>query len=315
MSPHGHAHSDGSRATDAARARALWIGLGANGGFFVVQLLAGIAFGSLALLADSAHMASDVVALALALVALRLTTRPATPHNTYGLLRAEVIGAQVNAVLLAGASAWVAYEAVQRFRTPESVDGIGVIVVGGLGLVVNAGSAWVIERASGASLNMRGAFLHLAADALGSVGVVVSGIVIVLTDETWVDPAVSLFIAALVLLAAAQLLVEATRVLLEGAPKGLDVAQVESVLVADPAVEAVHHLHVWSIGSETPALSAHIVLRGEWTLHAAQECGDRLKATLDERFAIEHATLELECHACDSDHRAHDAAAGEAASP
>ena len=259
MAHNHHAHtapSDGTTETHRTRVRALQIALVANGVFFGVQLAAGIAFGSLALIADSAHMASDVVALALALLAQALITRPASTRNTYGMQRAEVLAAQANAAVLVLVSGWVVYEAIQRFSHPEPVDGLGVVVVGVLGLAVNAGSAWIIARSSGDSLNLRGAFLHLASDAAGSVGVVIAGFVVIATGADWVDPLVSILISVLVLVAAWQLLRDATRVLLEGAPKGLDVDAVEQALTTAEGVDAVHHLHVWSIGSETPALSA-----------------------------------------------------------
>lgn len=299
-----HAHTApaaGSTTTYQKRVRALQVALVANGAFLVVQVVAGIAFGSLALIADSAHMASDVVALALALLAQKLTTRPASNRNTYGMLRAEVLAAQANAAALVLISGWVIYEAVQRFSNPQSIDGLGVVIVGLLGLGVNAGSAWIISRSSGDSLNLRGAFLHLASDAAGSFGVVIAGVVVMATGADWVDPLVSILISILVLVAAWHLLRDATRVLLEGVPKGLDVDAVERALGSADGVEAVHHLHVWSIGSETPALSAHIVLTGELTLHAAQARGDALKTQLADQFGIEHATLELECHSCDDD--------------
>jgi cobalt-zinc-cadmium efflux system protein len=283
--------------------RALRVALVANGAFFGVQLVAGIVFGSLALIADSAHMASDVVALAIAIVAQALVARPASVRHTYGMQRTEVLAAQANAAALVLVSGWVVYEAIQRLSDPEPVDGLGVLVVGALGLLVNAGSAWIIARSAGHNLNLRGAFLHLASDAVGSVGVVIAGAVVLATGEDWVDPLVSILISVLVLVAAWQLLRDATRVLLEGAPKGLDVDALEHTLLAADGVEAVHHLHVWSIGSETPALSAHVVLTGPLTLHEAQTRGDGLKAELAARFGIEHATLELECHTCaDDDH-------------
>jgi cobalt-zinc-cadmium efflux system protein len=291
----------GAGGTHEQRVRALRIALVANGGFFAVQLVAGIVFGSLALIADSAHMASDVVALAIAIFAQALTTRPASARHTYGMLRAEVIAAQANAAALVLVSAWVVYEAVQRLSHPESIDGLGVLIVGLLGLLVNAGSAWVIARAAGQNLNLRGAFLHLVSDAAGSVGVVIAGAVVLATGAEWIDPVVSILISVLVLVAAWQLLRDATRVLLEGTPKGLDVDAVERSLLAADGVEAVHHLHVWSIGSETPALSAHVVLAGPLTLHEAQTRGDGLKARLAAEFGIQHATLELECHTCDDD--------------
>jgi cobalt-zinc-cadmium efflux system protein len=175
-------------------------------------------------------------------------------------------------------------------------------VVAVLGLFVNAGSAAVVARAAGANLNLRGAFWHLAGDALGSLGALVAGLAVVVADATWVDSVASLFIAGLITVSAVVLLRDVGRVLLEGAPAGLRVDDVEGALAAAPRVEAVHHVHVWSLGSETPALSAHVVLAGEPSLHEAQARGDELKAMLAERFGIGHATLELECHDCVAGH-------------
>jgi cobalt-zinc-cadmium efflux system protein len=315
---HRHRHTPpdrGGRHPDAAsgpradqgtleheRRRALWIALGANGGFMVVQALAALAFGSLALLADSVHMVSDVVALAIALLAQRIATAAPSRRHTYGLVRAEVIGAQVNALLLLGAGVWIVVEALQRLDQTPEIDGAGVAAVALLGLAVNAGSAWVIARAAGANLNMRGAFWHLAGDALGSVAAMISGLAVVIADASWVDAVASLLIAGLIAGSALLLLRDVVRVLLEGAPSGLRVEAVERALAGAPAVEAVHHVHVWSLGSETPALSAHVVLAGEPSLHEAQARGDELKAMLAAQFGIGHATLELECHDCVAGH-------------
>lgn len=296
---HGHPHHHAGPASPAQRQRALIVGLAANGGLFVVQLVAALAFGSLALLADTAHLAADVVALVLAVIGLRLATRPATARTTYGWERAEVLAALVNSLALTAVSVWIIWEAIDRYSNPHAVDGIGVAVIGAIGLAVNAGSAWYIGRSSGANLNMRAAFWHLASDALGSLGVIVSGIVIAIwPGADWVDPTISIAITLLVLVAAWGLLRDATSVLLERAPRGLEAEAIEATLLAADGVEAVHHVHVWSLGSETPALSAHVVLRDEPTLHDAQIVGNRLRALLAERFGVEHATLELECHDC-----------------
>ena len=279
----------------AAQRRALTIALAANAGFAVVEVAGGVAFHSLALLADAAHMASDVVAL----VALALMDRPATARHTFGLKRAEVLGAQFNGVVLVGVSVLIIVEAISRLHAPSDVRGGGVILVASVGLAVNLLSAGVLLRAEGHSLNMRGAFLHMAADAAGSVAAILAGVAVVAWDATWVDPAASIFIAVLVLWSAWGLLRDTTNVLLEGTPKGIDPDEVRSAIEADPAVATVHHVHLWSVASDEPSLSAHVVLRGEVTLHEAQQRGEQLKAMLAERFAIEHATLELECHACD----------------
>jgi cobalt-zinc-cadmium efflux system protein len=298
---HGHAAPQAGE-REGQRRRALWIALCANAGYLVLQVVAALAFGSLALLADGVHMVSDVAALAIALVAQRVATAAPSRRHTYGLVRAEVIGAQVNALLLLGAAAWIVIEAVQRLGETPEIDGTGVAVVAALGLAVNGGSAWVVARAADANLNLRGAFWHLAGDALGSLGALVAGIAVAVADATWVDAAASIFIAALIVVSALVLLRDVGRVLLEGAPAGLQVDDVERALADVPRVEAVHHVHVWSLGSETPALSAHVVLAGEPTLHEAQAQGDELRAMLAERFGIGHATLELECHDCVEGH-------------
>jgi cobalt-zinc-cadmium efflux system protein len=289
-----HNHSSG------ARQKALWLALGANAGLMVTEVAGGLLFGSLALLADAAHMLSDVLALAIALLALRLAERPTSARHTYGLQRAEVVGAQSNALVLLLVVGWIGYNAIKRLGDAPEVEGAGVLVVALAGLAVNAVSAVVLRRSQGRSLNMRGAFLHMVSDALGSVAALAAGAAVVLWDAQWVDPAASLAISVLVAVSAWRLLRSATHVLLEGAPEGLDVEQVEQAVQREPHVEAIHHMHVWSIGSEMPALSVHIVVGHELSLHEAQALGDRLKEMLRERFGIVHATLELECHSCRS---------------
>jgi cobalt-zinc-cadmium efflux system protein len=294
----GHSHAvDGD-----LRDRALVIALIANGAFVFVEVIGGLVFGSLALLADGAHMVSDVVALSIALIAQRLVRRPATAKHTYGLQRAEVIGAQANAVLLFAASGWICFEAVRRIGEPRSVEATGLLVVAGIGLVVNVLSAIVLERHAGHSLNMRGAVLHMTLDAAGSVAALVAGIGIALWDARLLDPIASIAITVLVLVSAWKLLRDATHVLMEGTPRGLDAEEIERFIADDPAVEGIHHVHVWNLASDMPALSAHVVIAGErTTLHEAQVEGDRIRARVLDRFGIEHTTFELECHACESD--------------
>ena len=267
----------------------------------VVQVVGGLAFGSLALLADSAHMTSDVVALAIALTAVKLARRPPTDRHTYGFARAEVLGAQINGALLLVAAVAIAVEAVRRWDDPHQFDAAGVLVIGILGLVVNAASAVAIGHVAHGDLNLRAALWHLVADALGSLAVIVAALGAVLFDADRLDAVASLFIAALVLIAAWRLLRDTTRVVLEGVPPEIDVTAVREALAATPGVEAVHHLHVWSITSSSAALSAHVVLTGPLTLHAAQERAQEMKAELAARFGIAHATIEVECHACIDD--------------
>jgi cobalt-zinc-cadmium efflux system protein len=243
-----------------------------------------------------------VLALGLALGALALAQRPPTERHTFGFERAEVLAAQANGLLLLVGAVGIVIEAIRRLDNPEKIDAGAVLVVGLIGLVVNVGSAAVLARSSHGSLNIRAAFLHLAMDALGSVAVVVSAIGALAFGAERLDSIASLFIAALIVLAAWHLLRDTTRVLLDAAPPEIDVATVAAALGAAGGVEAVHHLHVWTMGSERPALSAHVVLSGPLSLHDAQERATDLKAMLATQFGIQHTTLEVECHACIEDH-------------
>jgi cobalt-zinc-cadmium efflux system protein len=256
-------------------------------------------FHSLALLADAAHMLSDVVALGIALIAQRLSERPATARHTFGLQRAEVIGAQANAVLLLGAAGWIAIEGVGRLSDPPGVAGRGLLAVAAGGLVVNVASAVALARTAGHSLNMRGAFLHMVMDAAGSLLAILAGVAIVTSGADQFDAAASIAIAVLVVWSSVKLLRQTTHVLMEGTPRHLDAHEIERFLAEDPAVEGVHHVHVWNLASDVPALSAHVVIAGELTLHDAQLEGDRIRTGVLERFGIEHTTFELECHGCD----------------
>jgi cobalt-zinc-cadmium efflux system protein len=264
----------------------------------VVEIVGGYFFASLALLADAAHMTSDVLALTLALIALILAQRPPTERHTFGFERTEVLAAQANGVLLAVGAIVIVVEAVHRLQHPQSIDAVGVLIIGGAGLVVNLGSAFVVGRAAPGNLNLQ---WHLAFDALGSVAVVAAAIGTMVFDAERLDSIASIAIALLVVVGAWRLLRDSTRVLLEAVPAGVDVAAVRAALAAEPGVEAVHHLHVWTVGAEHAALSAHVVLGGPLSLHEAQERSVALKRILAERFGIEHATLEVECHACIDD--------------
>lgn len=299
---HDHVHQ---HVTGKAQRSALWTALLLNAGFLVAEVVGGLAFNSLALLADAAHMLSDVAGLAIALVAQHLVSRPATARHSFGLQRAEVLGAQINGFVLLVASGWIVFEAIQRFDTEAEVAGGGLLAVATLGLLVNLVSAVILARAQGDSLNMRGAFIHMAADVAGSVAAIAAGVAVLVWDAQWFDAAASIAVAVLVTWSAIGLLRDTANVLLEGTPRGMDPTAVETALADDVEIEAVHHLHLWNLASDTPALSAHVLLRGEPTLHEAQATGDRLKEMLHDRFGVTHATLELECHPCAEDGNPH----------
>ena len=293
----GHAHGS---MRDVQR-RALWISLLANGGFLVAGVIGGIVFNSLALLADAAHMASDVIGLTIALVAQTLMLRPATRRHSYGFHRAEVLGGQLNGILLVAVAGWISFEAIGRIGEPADVQGTGMLVVATLGLLVNLVSAVLLARSRGRSVNMQGAYVHMVVDAAGSVAAIIAAVAIIVWGADWADPVMSLLVAGLVVWSAWGLLRDTTNMLLEAAPDDVHLDEIEAALASDPKVTGVHHTHVWSLASEVTAFSGHVVLADVDTLHEAQVEGDRLKRLLADSFNIDHATLELECHPCAPD--------------
>ena len=290
--PDGHHH--------ASSGRILRVALAANGVLLVAQVVGAVAFSSLALLADAGHQGSDVAALLIAVVAQAIAGRAPSDNYTFGLRRAEVMGALLNAVMLLAVAVWVVVEASRRIGDPPDVSGWGVLLLGMAGLLVNGGCAWLLHRSADRSLNVRGAALHLTGDAAGSVGVVVAGLAVVLWSADWVDSAVSYLIAGLLLCTGTGLVRRTTRVLLEGTPPGMDVSELSALITADERVNGIHHLHVWSVDSMTVALSAHVEVAAD-SLHDAQLVATHLERQLALR-GVDHATLALECHPCDSDH-------------
>ncbi len=283
------------------RATRLWIALGLNAVIVVGQVVAGIAASSVGLVADAAHNLSDVAAVVVSLVAVRLALRPATPQRSFGFHRATILGAQANAAMLLVVTLVVMVEGVRRLADPDPVEGGIVVVVAGVAVLANSAAAWVLARdqGHGQDLNMRSAFLHMVSDALVSVGVMVSGaVILVVGGWYWLDPAVSIVISAAVGWRAWRLLVQTADVLLESTPDGVDAAAVATAIRAVPGVDDVHDLHVWSLSSDLRALAAHVVVDGEPTLADAQQFGVAVKAMLAEDWAIEHATLEFECATC-----------------
>ena len=298
----GHSHAGHSHAipTGVGRSRALTLSFLANAVLLVGMIVATIAFGSLAVLADAAHQLTDVFGLALALIAFRLAKRPSSPSFTWGFRRSEVLGALANAVLLLASGVWILFEASQRLDEPPEINGAGVIAIALIGLAVNGFSARSIVRVSGDNLNLRGAAIHLLADAAGSAAVLVSGITAYFWDVHWVDLVASILIAVLVLWTGWRLLVETVRVLLEGTPSGMEIDELTKAMLSNADVSDVHHLHVWSLDGEHTALSAHLVVDRE-TLHDAQAVADTVRQELEVHHNIAHATLAIECHACDGE--------------
>jgi cobalt-zinc-cadmium efflux system protein len=286
---HGHAHGLGARA--AADRRALGAALALVLGFAGVEAVGGLLADSLALLADAAHMLSDAFSLALALGASWLAGRPATPERTFGYRRAEILAALVNGALLVALAVWIVVEAVRRLGTPPDVAGGAMLAVGAVGLAVNVAAARILWRAGGESLNVRAALRHVLADLLGSVGVLAAAVLVLVAGWDRADPIVSLAIALLVLASAWSVLRDATGILLESAPAGLDVAQLGNAMTTHPGVVGVHDLHVWTITSGFPSLSAHVVVEPGADCH---EIRAELESLLRERFELDHTTLQVE---------------------
>ena len=284
----GHDHDHGTGSTTA---RALVIALGLTATYTVVEVIGGFLTDSLALLADAVHMLSDNVALALALFALWLARRPSTPERTYGYKRAEVLAALANGVALVALAIWIFYEAIQRLSDPPDVLGGWMLVIAFAGIGVNVASGVVLHGARGSNLNVEAAFRHVLADLAGSVGVAVAAITIVLTGWLEADPLISILIGVLVLASSWSILRDSTSILLEAAPRGLDMRSVGEALAAHPGVVEVHDLHVWTITSGFAALSAHVLVgRGE-DCHGTRRELERELAT---RFGIEHTTLQVD---------------------
>ena len=259
--------------------------------FLLVEVVGGLVAGSLALLADAAHMATDAAALVLALVAMRIARRGPTAARTYGHRRAEVLAALANGVVLGAVSVQVVVEAIGRFGGRAQVEGGVMLGVAALGLAANAAAALVLAGKREHGLNMRGAFLHVVGDALGSVGAIAAAAAILAWGWTWADPAVAIAIALLILVSAFRLVRESLDVLMEGAPAHVDVEAYAASIRSVPGVLDVHDLHVWTLTSGFDAASAHVDVRPEADAHAVlHHLGD----LSERRFGIAHTTFQLE---------------------
>lgn len=280
---HHHHRTDSKRRLMAALVLA--------GGYMVAEVVGGWLTNSLALLADAGHMLSDVAALGLSLFAIWITERPPTAQRTYGYYRTEILAALANGTALIAVALYIFVEAYHRLRQPPEVQGAAMlgIAVGGLG--VNLAGLWILGGGSQESLNVRGAWLHVLTDALGSVGAIAAGVLIWTLGWYWVDPVASALIGALVIYSAWQLMLEAVAVLMESCPRGIDVDEVRAALLEAPGVLGVHDLHVWTITSGLDSLSAHVVI--DQHTHSAGLLG-QLRTMLHDRFGIDHLTIQLE---------------------
>ncbi len=283
----GHTHGRATRSR-----RRLLIVLLLTAVYTVAEAVGGWWTGSLALLADAGHMLTDVAALALALMAVWFGARPATPHKTFGYYRLEILAAFINGVALVVVSLFIFYEAYERWSAPPKIEQGGVMVAVAVGgLLVNLVCAWLLHGDHEEDLNVRGAWLHVLGDALGSVGAIVAGALIVLYGWYAADPLFSALIAVLIIWSSWKLIREATNVLLEGTPAHINLAAVEDAILATDGVEDVHDLHVWTITSGREALSAHVI-----HAHAVSqpELLKELRSKLHDKFGVDHLTIQME---------------------
>lgn len=289
-SEHNHAGAPGT-----TNERSLWIAFALTFSFLIAEVIGGIVTKSLALISDAAHMFTDAAALAIALAATRIARRPADKKRTFGYHRFEILAAAFNALLLFAVAGYILYEAWQRLKTPAEVQSIGMLVVASLGLVVNLISMRMLSSGKDESLNVKGAYLEVWSDLLGSVGVIVAAIVIRFTGWGWVDSAVAVGIGLWVLPRTWVLLSESLNILLEGVPEGIDSSQVEMRFMSMDGVTGIHDLHIWALSSGKTSLTAHVV-------HGAgvdvAQLLTRIREMLKKDFEIGHVTLQMEAVAC-----------------
>lgn len=287
----GHAHGGGFQSAAGRHKRPLVIAFALTAAYMVVEAIGGIVFGSLALLSDAGHMLTDVAGLGMALAAIQIASAPRRSSHTYGLYRLEVLAALANALLLFGVAGYVLYEAVQRFTEPPEVPGTPLLLVASVGLLVNVVSFLLLRAGSKESLNVRGAFLEVLSDMLGSAGVIAAGIVLLTTGWQYADPLIGAAIGLFILPRTWALGREALRILLELAPKGFDVKEVERRLAAVPGVASVHDLHVWTLTPGLLAASGHLQIADSSPLGPVLT---QATALLEDEFEIHHSTLQCE---------------------
>ncbi len=292
--PHDHAHID-----PEAGDRRVFAAIAVNLGLTVAQIIGGIVSGSLALIADALHNFSDAISLIIAFAARKIARRPRDADMTFGYGRVEVVAALINYMTLILIGLYLLYEAAMRFVDPQPVEGWLIVIIAGIALIVDAATALLTYRMSKSSVNIRAAFLHNVADALGSIAVILAGTLILLYDWRLIDPIVTVMIAGYILWQSFREIGPVIRILMLGSPPDIETRGVLDAVRGVPGVTGIHHAHFWQMDEHHAALDAHVVIEeGRW--NDADAIKERIKSVLSDRFGIEHTTLELECarHAC-----------------
>jgi cobalt-zinc-cadmium efflux system protein len=278
----------------AQHRRALLVTFGLTFTYFIVEVVGGVLTNSLALLADAAHMLTDVGGLGLALFATWISQRPATPKKTYGYYRVEILAALTNAVVLFLLSFYILYEAYRRFQDPPEVQSLPMLAVAIVGLAVNLVGIYNLRRGSKESLNVQGAFLEVVSDTLGSIGVILASLIMFFTGWYYADPIFSVLIGLFILPRTWGLMKQAVNIILEGTPAHINLRAVQEAIRVTPGVADVHDLHVWTITSGMVALSTHVVLADGMSLKEGQKVLELLESQLKDRFGIDHTTIQIE---------------------
>ena len=291
-----HSHSHNHNQTHQKHGKAFAIGIGLNLIFVAVEVFYGFAANSSALMADAGHNASDVLSLVFAWTAAWLATRKPKGKYTYGLRRTTILVSILNALLLFGAMFMIGWDALDKFKHPQPVGGTQVMIVAGIGVIINTITALLFMKGQKEDLNIRGAFLHMAADAAVSVGVVVAGLLIILTGNQWIDPAISLFIILIILFSTWRLFIDSIDLALDAVPKNIDVEEVFSFLKSREGVSDVHDLHIWAISTAQVALTAHLIM----PQGGNDDFLSSLQHDLEHEFNIGHTTFQIEVSAIDN---------------
>jgi cobalt-zinc-cadmium efflux system protein len=284
----GHDHHDHDHNHNQQRLKTALL---LTGGYCLVEFVGGIVTHSLALFSDAGHMLSDVSAMSLSLFAAYIATLPVTSQKTFGYYRAEILAALLNGLALWLVAGVIFREAYYRMFAPTEIHGQGMIVVASLGLGVNLVTAWMLHGAHQANLNIRGVFLHVLGDALGSVGAIVAGVLILTTGWTWADPVISVVIGVLILFSSFDIVRESIDILMQATPRHLDLDDIQRTIAAVPGVTRVHDLHVWTLTSGLFTLTAHVVVNGASDHHALL---DAIEEKIQHTFGIDHTTIQLE---------------------
>ena len=294
----GHHHSHSHVITDTSRlTKAFLWGIALNVMYVVVETVFGFLYNSMGLLSDAGHNLSDVAALVLSLIAIRLAMKKTDSHFTYGYKKSTILISLLNAIILFVAVGFIVVESVEKIITPQAVDGLGVAWIAGIGVIVNGATMLFFRKDQEGDLNVKGAYLHMLADALVSVGVVVSGIIIHFTNWYIIDPIVGLIVAVVIILSAWELLRESLRLAIDAVPAGISVDEIREALMENPEVTDVHHIHIWAVSTTENALTAHIKVKD---ILKEEDIKKSLKSILA-KYNIPHSTLEFElsdtpCH-------------------